>query len=57
MLIPHLNPGGVVLLDDARRPNEQHAVSRWLEELPGLSGEFLNHEKGCAIVSKAVGSP
>ena len=53
-LVPKLNPGGIAMVDDAHRPNEQTAIRRWLAELPGLGVEFHDLEKGCAIITKAV---
>ena len=50
--IPHLNAGGIILVDDSQRPNEQTAVRRWIERYPGLSSEYLQLEKGCLLVTR-----
>jgi len=36
-----------VFLDDADRSDEQVAVKRWLAEVPGLTSERIDCEKGC----------
>lgn len=42
-----------VYLDDADRPDEQTAVNRWLAELPGVTHERIDCEKGCVRLERA----
>lgn len=50
VLRDRLAPGAIALLDDARRRDEQAIVARWVREFPGLRSEFVELEKGAAIV-------
>lgn len=52
LLEPMLARRAVVFLDDADRPEEQAAVRRWLEEIPGWSLERIDCEKGCARLTR-----
>jgi predicted O-methyltransferase YrrM len=45
LLIDRLVPGGVILLDDAHRPDEKAAVQRWQAEIPGLNVIFYSDSK------------
>ena len=51
-LLPRLNDGAAVFLDDAARDGEKAALVRWAEEFPELSREIRNFEKGCAVLTK-----
>ena len=46
--LEHLNSGGVVFLDDAKRPAEQLFVGKAIDEFPGLMSEMIWTEKGLA---------
>lgn len=46
LLIDRLVPGGVILMDDANRPDERAAIQRWQEEIPGLEVIFHSDAKG-----------
>jgi len=50
VLIAHLAPGATILLDDGRRADEREAVRRWQTEVPGLTAEELNTERGAWIL-------
>jgi SAM-dependent methyltransferase len=48
LLRDRLNPGAVILLDDANRPEERETLAHWCEDWPELSSEMLKFEKGAA---------
>ena len=48
LLFDRLKPGGVVVLDDANRSEEQSIVRRWRAQFPGLSVRFHKDLKGTA---------
>jgi predicted O-methyltransferase YrrM len=54
LLLPRLETGGVVFLDDAKEDHVKDALARWSLEVPGLSSETVDCEKGCAIVRREV---
>jgi predicted O-methyltransferase YrrM len=43
---PHLAEGAIIVLDDARRPQERTAVRRWLAAFPGLRLVALDADYG-----------
>jgi predicted O-methyltransferase YrrM len=46
LLIDRLGPRGVVLMDDANRPDERSAVKRWQEEYTGLEVAYHKDSNG-----------
>lgn len=48
VLVSRLRTGGIALVDDYARPDEQKMVDRWLREIEGLDVERLQSEKGLA---------
>jgi predicted O-methyltransferase YrrM len=54
LLLPRLEAGGVVFLDDAKEDHVKGALARWSLEMPGVSSETVDCEKGCAIVRREV---
>ncbi|MCU0498524.1 MAG: class I SAM-dependent methyltransferase [Anaerolineae bacterium] len=51
-LFERLRPGGLILLDDADRADEQHLITRWLAEFPLDRVETYPTEKGAALLRK-----
>jgi hypothetical protein len=49
-LFGRLSPGAAVLLDDARRPDEQQILRRWASEFPEIEQRQLPCEKGAAML-------
>jgi predicted O-methyltransferase YrrM len=47
-----LNPGAIVLLDDAARPAERAISESWQKSFPQAAYEFLSFEKGALRVTK-----
>ena len=45
-----LSPKAVIVIDDAGREGERVLAEMFLEALPGYELEFLNHEKGTAVL-------
>ena len=45
-----LSPGAVIVIDDAGRDGERELAEMFLSALPGYELEFLNHEKGTAVL-------
>jgi predicted O-methyltransferase YrrM len=45
-----LSPGAVIVIDDAGRNGERELAEMFLKALPGYELEFLNHEKGTAVL-------
>jgi predicted O-methyltransferase YrrM len=54
LLIPRLAGGGVVVVDDADRPDESQMLSRWIELFPGLRKEIVPAEKGMTMLSRSA---
>lgn len=52
LLADRLAPDGELVLDDALRPEERATVERWVEELPQFRVEWLNHERGTAVLRR-----
>jgi hypothetical protein len=55
MLLEHLGVGGVILMDDAGRPDERAAIERWGEEFPELTFRFHKDSNGTAEIIKGKG--
>lgn len=51
LLFDRIKPGGLIILDDAARPDETEIVRRWAETYH-FSSEFINTEKGTTILTK-----
>lgn len=49
LLRGRLAPGCLIVLDDAGRADERAVADRWAQEL-GVDIEFVNHEKGTAVL-------
>lgn len=45
-----LSPKAVIVIDDAAREGERALAEMFLQALPGYELEFLNHEKGTAVL-------
>ena len=55
VLHKQLNAGGAIFLDDAIRPEEQQAVTRWQREHQDLVSIFVAPcEKGCVMLKKSA---
>jgi len=52
VLLPHLRVGGVAFLDDGHEEHVKQAAARWCREIPGLSTQRVDCEKGCLIVRR-----
>jgi len=52
LLLDHLAPDAVIVLDDALRSEEQAALGRWKTEVPGLSVEIIPSAKGIAVAHR-----
>ena len=50
--IGKLGPAATILIDDARRPDEQEMVGRWVFEFPGFRRFNLDHEKGTIVLRR-----
>lgn len=42
----------VILLDDAARAGEREIVARWLQQMPELSHQYHDTERGCSVLIK-----
>jgi predicted O-methyltransferase YrrM len=45
---PHLVPGAIILLDDAKRPDERQVLKEWKRAYPQVSMETEPSERGIA---------
>jgi len=54
LLHERVRPGGIVLLDDGDRPEEQEIARRWREALPSWSVDELDVEKGAFRLRKPM---
>jgi len=52
LLFENLSSDGLLLMDDAARPEERAAVDRWKEEFPGIEITFHGDSKGSVEVHK-----
>lgn len=52
LLMPHLSPNAIIVLDDAARPDERAIVARWLKEYPEFKLEWVNSIRGTAILRR-----
>ncbi|MES4903497.1 MULTISPECIES: class I SAM-dependent methyltransferase [unclassified Streptomyces] len=41
-----------IFVDDASRPDEREMVERWCREYPDWSSEFIDHQKGTAVLTR-----
>ncbi|MDX3225321.1 class I SAM-dependent methyltransferase [Streptomyces sp. ME19-01-6] len=53
MLESKVNSDVRIFMDDASRPDELHIVERWCREYPDWSSEFIDHEKGTAVLKRS----
>lgn len=51
LLWSKLSPGAVIIVDDARRPDEVATVERWLRDYP-LSVTYIDSDKGVAVLRR-----
>ncbi len=51
-LLPKMNPTGMMILDDASRPEEAEIVKQWKALFPDWTVEMLPLEKGAAILKR-----
>lgn len=42
-----------IFMDDASRPDELRIVERWCRRYPDWSSEFIDHEKGTAVLTRS----
>ena len=54
VLLNRLAADATVVMDDARRPDEQAIAERWAAGLPGWRLEFRHTEKGAAILRRTA---
>jgi len=52
VLYKQLAPGAVVVLEDAKRTDERQVVKMWMKEFRGFEYEFVDTQKGAAILRK-----
>jgi predicted O-methyltransferase YrrM len=52
VLVPRLQAGAVAFLDDGHDGQVRRALARWTREIPGLSTQRVDCEKGCVIVRR-----
>jgi predicted O-methyltransferase YrrM len=52
LLHDRLSKECVIFLDDAARDDEQTLVKRWLREYPEFHLEYIENERGCAILKR-----
>jgi len=50
LLFDKLADGCVIFMDDAARGDEQEIVAMWQAEYPMLEHEYINTERGCAVL-------
>ena len=42
----------VIFLDDAAREDEKEVVNLWLQQCPDFQSEYVDNERGCAILTR-----
>lgn len=52
LLLKRMSATAIILLDDAGRKDEREIVARWLREFPEFDEEFVETEKGAAILRR-----
>lgn len=52
LLYDQLSETAVIILDDAARKSESEVIDAWLEKYPGFSLEYIESQKGIAILSR-----
>lgn len=50
LMVSHLSPVAIVLLDDAKRQDETNIVNRWRHEYPKLQATYLDFKKGAYLL-------
>lgn len=53
MLVSKVNGDARIFMDDASRPDELKIVERWRREYPDWSADFIEHEKGTAVLRRS----
>ncbi|MER7792718.1 class I SAM-dependent methyltransferase [Streptomyces sp. NPDC097640] len=53
MLESKVNDDARIFMDDASRPDELEIVERWRREYPDWSSDFIEHEKGTAVLRRS----
>jgi hypothetical protein len=55
LLVDHLSPSAMILVDDTDRPDEMNMIEKWLVEFPGFM-QFSNliHEKGTVVLKRTA---
>ncbi|MBB5130937.1 putative O-methyltransferase YrrM [Thermocatellispora tengchongensis] len=53
LLLPRCAPSALIVLDDARRPEEREVAERWLREFPDLSTTTYPAEKGAMLFHRS----
>jgi predicted O-methyltransferase YrrM len=56
LMADRLAPGAIVLVDDARRPDEQEMARRWQAEFAGLESRYLEFESGAFLMTMPAGT-
>jgi len=57
LLRARLSDRCVVFMDDAARPDEREIVEAWCREFPDARLQYVDNERGCAILRLAGGRP
>lgn len=57
LLRERIAPGCAIFLDDAARPQERETVAMWMEQVPGLSHEYLATQRGCSLLRTPPAGP
>ena len=52
LLFENLSDNILLVLDDTVRDDEKRIISNWINEYPGLKCEYIELEKGAAIITK-----
>jgi predicted O-methyltransferase YrrM len=52
LLAERLSPGAAVVLDDARRGEEQSIGRRWKDEFDGFASSFISHDHGTFVLTR-----
>ena len=52
VLAPHMAEDGVLILDDAARPDESRAVALWLQQHPEFTAQKAAAEKGAVLLRR-----
>ncbi len=52
LLIEHLSPNAIIVVDDAYSPGEKEMIQRWLSEFPDFVAEHVSTEKGTCVLRR-----